>query len=101
MAQARRVGKQLLVPVTLISGSAASTEISGWRGKWGKSGGSSGRNRGHGVYLHICRDVPGTYRVHLDIVFAPFIAEGFGELCEATLGRCIGRNGNTALKVPD
>jgi hypothetical protein len=47
---------------------------------------------------HIGLDISGTNAVDLNIILAPLIGQGFGELSEGTFRRSIGRNGQSPLE---
>jgi hypothetical protein len=48
--------------------------------------------------IHICGDVTGTDTVHLHIVLAPLVAEGFCQLTQSTFGCGVCRDGDAALE---
>ena len=47
---------------------------------------------------HVGGDVAGGDPVHLDVVLAPLVAEGLGQLAERTLRGRVGWHGETALE---
>ena len=61
----------------------------------GLTGEGGVRNRRN---AHIRGNVPGTDRVHLDVVLAPLVAESLGELAKGALGGCIRRDGDATLE---
>ena len=52
------------------------------------------RRRGH---VHVGRDVARDDAVHLDVLLAPLVAEGLGQLAERTLGRGVRRDREATL----
>ena len=48
---------------------------------------------------HVGRDVPWADSVDLDVLLAPFVAEGLGQLSERALGGSVRGNGEPALHV--
>lgn len=47
---------------------------------------------------HVCGDIARTDTVDLDVVLAPFIAEGFGQLAECPFCSGVRRDRETTLK---
>ena len=56
------------------------------------------RNRDIKDNSHICGNVARAYTINLDVMLAPFIAEGFGQLPECSFGRGIRRDCEATLE---
>lgn len=50
-----------------------------------------------GDHVHVGGNIPRDYAIDLDVLLAPFVGEGLGELAEGTLGGCVRRNREASL----